>query len=353
MKSIGLGYRAAVVAVIETMTAHDAARYCSRSAISLLLETIANAGRPMEFNQIKYFVVLARELHFTRAADACHVSQPALTKAIQKLEDELGGPLFLRERSHTQLTELGRMMLGPLERALASACRLASCAEALRRRETSPLRIGLEWSVPAAVLTPVLSTLRRSAQDIDLSLRHGSQLDLCERMLGGELDIALLVEGPDLHERLHHWRMFAEHYVLICPPDHRFSDRDAIGVSELAEECLLLNEAADCPVRRFLAEVFEHNGVKPRRQHFATSQEQIIEMVLASLGVSLVGERLSTAAPLLRRPIAADPDSRNIVLATVAGRPFGPTPALFLKLMRARAWSQDNQLTAADIAAAA
>jgi DNA-binding transcriptional LysR family regulator len=353
MKSIGLGYRAGAAAVIETMTAHCVDRYCSRSAISLLLETIANSGHPMEFNQIRYFVVLARELHFTRAADACHVSQPALTKAIQKLEDELGGPLFLRERSHTQLTELGRMMLGPLERALASAHDAKRQADAFRRRETSPLRIGLEWSVPAAALTPVLSALRRSVLEIDLSMRHGSQLDLCERMLGGELDIALLVEGPDLHERLHHWRMFAEHYVVICPPDHRFRDRDAIGVSELAEECLLLNEDSDCPVRRFLGEVFEHNGVKPRRQHFATSQEQILEMVLASLGVSLVGERLSTVAPLLRRPIAADPDCRNVVLAAVAGRPFGPTPALFLKLMRAWAWSQDNRPAASDAAAAA
>lgn len=141
MKSIGPGYQAGTVAVIETMNAGELARYCSCPTISLLLDTIANSGRPMEFNQIRYFVVLARELHFTRAAEACHVSQPALTKAIQKLEEEFGGALFLRERCHTQLTELGRTMLA------------------------------------------------------------------------GELDIALLVEGPDLHERLHHWQMFAEHYV--------------------------------------------------------------------------------------------------------------------------------------------
>lgn len=291
----------------------------------------------MELNQIRYFVMLARMLHFTRAAEACHVSQPALTKAIQKLEEELGGALFHRERSHTRLTELGQLMRAPLERALAAAHDAKQQAEAFRRRESSPLRIALEWSVAASVLTPVLAVLCRRTPEIELSMRHGGQQALCERMLGGEIDLALFVDSADLPERLHRWRLFAESYVVICPPDHRFRDREDVGIAELGEECLLLNEDADCPVRRFLGGLFDSGGIRPRRQHFATSQEQIVEMVLASLGVSLVGERMSTAAPLLRRPIATDPNARTIVLATVAGRPLGPTPALFLKLMRARA----------------
>jgi DNA-binding transcriptional LysR family regulator len=296
----------------------------------------------MELNQIKYFVVLARMLHFTKAAEACNVSQPALTKAIHKLEEELGGPLFLRERSRTQLTELGRMMVGPLERAFLSTQDAKVQAAAFRRRETSPLRIGLEYSVPPSVLTPVLTALRRRAENVEMSLRQGSQTDLCERMLGSELDVALLVERPELHERLHRWRMFAERYLLICPPDHQFRERAAVSVSELAAECLLLNEDVECPVRRFLAGAFETAGVEMRRPHFANSQEQIVEMVLASLGVSIAGERTPSAASLLRRPITADPDGRNVVLASVAGRQLGPTPALFIKLMRARAWSQET-----------
>jgi DNA-binding transcriptional LysR family regulator len=296
----------------------------------------------MELNQIKYFVVLARTLHFTRAADMCNVSQPALTKAIQKLEDELGGALFLRERSHTQLTDLGRAMLGPLERAHASAHEAKTQAAAFRRRETSPLRIGLEHSVPTSVLTPVMSALRRQNEAIEISLRQASRSDLCDRMLNGDLDVALLVEGPALHERLHRWPMFTEDYVLICPPDHPFRDRAMVSLSDLAAECLLLNEDASCPVRRFLAEMFAASGHTPRRQHFATSQEQIVEMVLASLGVSLAGERTPILAPLLRRPIAVGRDQRHVMLASVAGRQLGPTPALFLKLMRARCWTQDT-----------
>ena len=170
----------------------------------------------MELSQIAYFVTLARTLHFTRAAEACNVSQPALTKAVQKLEEELGGPLLHRERGNTQLTELGRLMLPPLERALALAREAKQQAEAFRQRESSPLRIGLEYSVPASLLTPVLAALRRKCEHIDLRLRQGSQADLCQRMLDSELDIALMVDGPGIQERLHRWPLFAEHYIVYA-----------------------------------------------------------------------------------------------------------------------------------------
>jgi len=301
----------------------------------------------MELSQIKYFVALAQTLHFTKAAEICNVSQPALTRAIQKLEQELGGPLFHRERSHTQLTALGQTVLPSLERALAAARDARSQADAFRRRETSPLRIGLEYSVPTAVLTPILSVLRRQNTDIELTLRQGSQAQLCERMLAGEIDLSLMVNGADLPERLHRWELFAERYILLCPSEHRFRDQERVAVRELAEECLLLHEDAACPVRRFVADLFEQAGVRPRRQHFGNSLEQILEMVQASLGVSLAGESLPATAPVLRRPIEMEQPNRSIVLTVVAGRQLGPTPAMCIKLMRARAWGQDSKAEAA------
>ncbi len=307
----------------------------------------------MEMNQIRYFVVLAQTLHFTRAAEMCNVTQPALTRAIQKLEQELGGPLFHRERALTQLTELGQQMLPPLERALSAAREAKMLADAFRRRDISPLRIGLEFSIPAAVLTPAITSLRNSNAAIELSLRSGSQGDLCERILGGEIDLALLVDGPDVPERLHRWRMFAERYVVICQSDHRFGLQNSVTPDDLAQECLLLLEDEACPVRRYLMEILAQNGLKPRRQHFGNSAEQLMEMVRAMLGVSVHGERYPATPPLLRRPLAADPNGRAVVLATAAGRQLGPTPALLLKLMRARAWTQDLESAPAQATAAA
>ncbi len=298
----------------------------------------------MELNQIRYFVTLAQTLHFTRAAEACNVSQPALTRAIQKLEEELGGPLFHRERALTQLTELGQHMLPPLERALNAAREARTIAASFRRRETSPLRVGMEFSIPAAVLTPIMTSLHGHNADIELTLRAGSQTDLCERLLRGEIDIALLVDGPDVPERLHRWRMFAERYMVACQPGHRFKDHAAVPPAELADESLLLFEDAACPVRKYLGELWDRNDLRPRRQHFGNSTEQLLEMVQAALGVSVFGERQPAALPFLLRPIAAEPDGRTIILATAAGRQLGPTPAMFVRLMRARAWGRDGRL---------
>src|SRR5205814_5175644 len=96
----------------------------------------------MELFQVRYFLALAKTLNFTRAAEACNVTQPALTRAIQRLEEELGGPLFQRERNLTQLTELGRLMRPMLEQALAAAESAKQHAQRFRKAELASLRLG-------------------------------------------------------------------------------------------------------------------------------------------------------------------------------------------------------------------
>src|SRR3569833_2357795 len=110
----------------------------------------------MELHQIRYFLAVASTLNFTRAAEQCNVTQPALTKSVQKLEQELGGQLIFRERQLTQLTDLGREVLPVLERTLASACAVLRRAEEFQRMEIASLGIGLTPSVsPSLLLDPI------------------------------------------------------------------------------------------------------------------------------------------------------------------------------------------------------
>src|SRR5260370_27395513 len=106
----------------------------------------------MELFQVRYFLALSKMLNFTRAAEACNVSQPALTRAMQRLEEELGGPLLYRERSLTQLTELGRAMLPHLETAYGAAEAATKHAAAFERRGFLPPRLGLGMTVFSHVL---------------------------------------------------------------------------------------------------------------------------------------------------------------------------------------------------------
>lgn len=117
----------------------------------------------MELHQVRYFVTPCKTLNFTRAAEACNVTQPALTRTIQRLEDELGGPLVQRERSLTQLTELGRLMRPLLEQTIAAAEAAKENAARFRRSELATLRIRLSPRDPRCRAAP-RSMLRAQAR---------------------------------------------------------------------------------------------------------------------------------------------------------------------------------------------
>ena len=115
----------------------------------------------MKLCQIRYFLAVSDTLNFTRAAEQCHVSQPSLTRAVKKLEDELGGELFRRERSRTHLTELGRTMRPFLQQSLDSAMAAKAQAESYGRGETASLRLGYSATIEIRILLPALRELAR------------------------------------------------------------------------------------------------------------------------------------------------------------------------------------------------
>src|SRR5262249_30491204 len=190
----------------------------------------------MELFQVRYFLALAKLLNFTRAAEACNVSQPALTRAIQKLEEELGGSLIYRERSLTQLTELGRAMLPPLETAYGAAEAATRQAAAFKRREFSPLRLGLGMTISAQILRPALRELEERVTGFELSIAEGGSAELSAKMLDGELDAGVLVEPEKLPERLNRWPLFDDRYVVLCPAEHPFVALSEVAVTALAGE---------------------------------------------------------------------------------------------------------------------
>jgi DNA-binding transcriptional LysR family regulator len=296
----------------------------------------------MELFQVRYFLALAKTLNFTRAAEACNVSQPALTRAIQKLEEELGGPLIYRERSLTQLTELGRAMLPHLETAYGAAEAATKQAVAFQRREFSPLRLGLGLTISAHILRPALRELEERIKGFELSIAEGGSAELCAKMLDGELDAGVLVEPAKMPERLNRWALFEDRYVLLCPREHRFAALAEIPVVELADECVLMRASRGCDFEQALDRLCTEADVKPRTRHSGSSDDHIQEMIRAGLGIAISAAHYPSAADLAARPIADATARRWIVLAAVAGRQHGPALALFLKLMRARDWTAGN-----------
>ena len=293
----------------------------------------------MELFQVRYFLALAKMLNFTRAAAACNVSQPALTRAIQKLEEELGGPLIYRERSLTQLTELGRAMLPHLETAYGAAEAATKQAAAFKRRDFSPLRLGLGMTISAQILRPALRELEDRVKGFELSIAEGGSAELSAKMLDGDLDAVVIVEPEKLPERLNRWPLFEDRYVVLCPAEHHLAALAEIPIAELGDECVLMRASRGCDFEQALDRLCTEAGVKPRTRHTGSSDDHIQEMIRAGLGVAISAEHQSIGADLVARPIADAAARRRIVLAAVAGRQHGPALALFLKLMRARDWT--------------
>ena len=114
----------------------------------------------MEMHQIRYFLAVAEELNFTKAAERCNVSQPALSRAIQSLEQEFGGPLFRRERSHTHLSELGRMVEPHLAQVFESSRSAKRLAREYGRLTKTPLKLGIMSTIAPDQIIDLITAVR-------------------------------------------------------------------------------------------------------------------------------------------------------------------------------------------------
>ncbi len=294
----------------------------------------------MDLVQIRYFMALARVLNFTRAAEQCNVTQPALTKSIKRLEEELGGPLILRERSLTQLTELGRTMLPLLARTADAAEAARAHAASVRRGEApAALRIGVAPTVPLACLLPLLREVGRRA-GLELELRSDGGAALTEAVLAGHLDAVLIPELEPLPERLLRWRLYPERIVLAAPDDHPLAAVPEVPAASLAGVSLLgrVHDPDGGPTVA-LDRLRDEVGVQPDVRHRGNSEEQLGVMIAAGLGVALVAGRQALPPGVVARPLASPLIGHDVVLAVAAGRQMNRAVGAFTKLVRARSWA--------------
>lgn len=295
----------------------------------------------MDLVQIRYFLALSRTLNFTRAAEQCNVTQPALTKSIQRLEDELGGKLILRERSLTQLTELGRAMLPLLTRTAEAAEAVRAHASSVRRGEAAaPLRIGVASSVPLGSLLPLLREVGLRIDGLELELQHAPGPALADGLLAGHLDAALLPEVSPLQERLNRWPLYPERIVLAAPDAHNFAALPEVLASALDGEGVLdRSDAQGSGPGAALERLRDQPGIHLRVRHCGASEEQVGIMVAAGLGVALVAERQVLPPGVVSRPLVAPAMEHLVVLAVAAGRPMNRAVIAFTKLARAVSWA--------------
>jgi len=290
----------------------------------------------MELHQVRYFLAVASTLNFTRAAEQCNVTQPALTKGVQKLEQELGGQLIYRERLLTQLTDLGKEVLPMLERTLTSAETVRRTAKEFQRKEFAPLKIGLAPSISASLVLDPIAEIAKLVPGLHVELCEGAAEKLVDLLLEGEINAALVGDVQDMPARIDDWLLFEERYVAVLAPTHQFANRPSIGIDDLREIVLLKRAACDV-------------APKLQRSYFPEEQLQLgyrcshdlhlQHMAAAGFGVILAPEHMPRLPTLKTIPLEGDPVSREVRLLAVQGRRYSPALEAFIKVARLRDWS--------------
>jgi len=300
----------------------------------------------MELYQIRYFVALCETLNFARAAERCGVTSPSLTRAIQKLEDELGGVLIRRERRLTHLTELGRLVRPMLEEVLAHAESTKSAAHRFTEAEQRPLRLGIMPSVGPFRLARFLAHFGAQHPGIELAVSEGEAARLEELLLSGSLDVAVSVRIGPANIRLRHQPLYRESVVAIFPPAHRFARRDTVRLIDFKGENFLLR--ANCEMRALVFDCCRKQGFQPTIIYRSERDDWIQMMVAAGRGVTLMPENMHFGHGTLARPLVEPALHREIALVTVAGRPQDPPVQRFVRAMRAYKWDDETSSARGD-----
>ena len=190
----------------------------------------------MEMHEIKYFLAACRTLNFHRAAELSHVSQPALTRAVQKLEAELGGHLFHRERNQIRVTDFGRLMRSHLEQVLRETDTAKVAARSFLKLEAAPLALGVMCTIGPLRFVGFLNDFREQHPGIEVSVIENVPGRLSELLLGGTLDIALMAQPSPFDARLSVAPIFCERFGLAFPVGHRFEQRNTLHVTDVRGE---------------------------------------------------------------------------------------------------------------------
>ena len=275
----------------------------------------------MTLTELRYIVAVAQEKHFGRAAQRCNVSQPTLSIAIKKLEEELSVPLFDRSSNEVITTEAGERIVAQARRVLDEADVIRRLASQEQNELDGTFKLGLIFTVAPYLLPKLILSLRDIAPNMPLVLEEDYTHMLTEALKRGELD-AIVVAEPFQETGIVTEQLYSEPFFVIVPKDHPFEELDAVTQHELAQEQVLLLTEGNCMRDNVLDNCNELaakqkiNGLANTLQ--GSSINTIRHMVASGLAISVMPATALTENDHMLFsiiPFAGEAPSRRVVLA--------------------------------------
>jgi DNA-binding transcriptional LysR family regulator len=291
----------------------------------------------MEMHQVRYFLAAAKALSFTRAAELCHVSQPALTTAIKKLEAQLGSPLFHREGRQIALTEFGRRMQPHLSQIVEQEKAAETVAKDFRLLHQVPIRVGVMSTIGPMRLAGLMAAFEQQSPGVETAVRDGAPEALAAQLSADELGIAILNPLDGLGDNYRAEPLYTERYVVLLPPEHPFCARNALALRDLSGQPYV--DRLACEMREMVMGVCDDMGVKLYARFRSEREDWVQAMVMANIGFAFMPEYSVTHPDSVRRPLIEPEVKRTISLITVPGRKHSPAVAAFIRTVRNHKWN--------------
>ncbi|WP_227369321.1 LysR substrate-binding domain-containing protein [Halomonas sp. M20] len=283
----------------------------------------------MTLTELRYIVTLAQERHFGRAAERCFVSQPTLSVAVKKLEDELEVALFERSKATVQVTPLGAKVVEQAQRVLEQASVIRELANEGKDQLTSPLRIGAIYTIGPYLFPHLIPRLARMAPHMPLYIEENFTANLRHKLRSGELD-AIIVALPFTEVDVVTRPLYNEPFEVLIPSDHAWTHKTSIDKEDLLKERLLLLGEGHCFRDQILeacpAISAQLNSPSNTLTAEGGSLETIRHMVASKLGItvlpqSAIGTGHYETGMLESRPFTPEAPSRTVAVAWRASFP--------------------------------
>jgi LysR family transcriptional regulator, transcription activator of glutamate synthase operon len=292
----------------------------------------------MEIRQLRYVVAVAAHRHFTRAAAAVPVAQPALSHQVKLLEQELGIELFERSRSGVRLTEAGEIFVLRARRALAEMDAAREEIAALKGLTTGRLVLGAMQALAGLDLPRLIAAFHAAHPGIDVSLREDSTRDMLTMVARGEIDLALAALDVERPAGIEVIPLVREPVLVAMPAAHPLAARETVAVRQLRDETFILFKQGT-GLRAVSDQATERAGFVPRAGFQTSSHDRLLKLVGEGLGVAFVPASAVSDPPPPRvavRP-ASEALDRTVGVAWRTGHCHTPAATAFLALLRERA----------------
>ncbi|SIS52011.1 LysR family transcriptional regulator [Alicyclobacillus vulcanalis] len=285
----------------------------------------------MELVQLEYFVAVAMHQSFRRAADAIRVSQPALSRSIQKLEGDLGAPLFVRTAQGVRLTPYGEAFLPHARQALAEVATGVRKVSELAGQERGTLQVGLIYSLGTRFLPDIIRSFTRSHPGVTVRLSEAPTQKLLQQLDQGEIDIAFCT--PQRAPHLNCVEILREELVAIVPPDHALAQRASCRLTDLAHEPFVAY-ARESGIRHVIEKYCAEAGFAPRVAMEGVEDLTVAGLVAAGVGVAVVPLNPQLTQLPVRALKLQESCTRSVYMVWHAHTPLSPVARAFISFVK-------------------